>query len=35
MLEYGVKISLPAGEMENYLMPSFINTGMEFAGFFP
>lgn len=34
MLEYGVKTSLPAGEMENYLMPSFINTGMEFVGSF-
>lgn len=34
MLEYGVKISLPAGEMENYLMPSFTNTGMEFVSFF-
>lgn len=27
MLESVVKISLPAGEMEDYLMPSFINTG--------
>lgn len=27
MLEFVVKISLPAGEMGDYLMPSFINTG--------
>ena len=27
---FGVKISPPAGEMGNYLMPSFINTGMKF-----
>lgn len=27
MLESVVKISLPAGAMEDYLMPSFINTG--------
>ena len=30
MLGFGVKISPPAGEMGNYLMPSFINTGMKF-----
>ena len=35
MWGFGVKISPPAGETENYLMPSFINTGMEFVGFFP
>lgn len=34
MLAYGAKISLPAGEMENCLMPSFINTGMESVGLF-
>jgi hypothetical protein len=28
-----VKISLLAGEMGNCLMPSFINTGMEFVIF--
>lgn len=27
ILEFVVKISLPAGEMGDYLMPSFINTG--------
>lgn len=30
MRGFGVKISPPAGEMGNYLMPSFINTGMKF-----
>lgn len=28
MLEFAVKILLPVGETGNYLMPSFINTGI-------